>query len=73
MSDTLCKQTVTAENTIAYNSKIQIKDHIALLTTGRFSASHLCVLAEGEFLTFGLLECIDDSPRATEAEAVVCW
>lgn len=31
------------------------------------------MLADGEFLTLGLLECIDVSPSATEAGAVECW
>lgn len=34
---------------------------------------HLWVLADGEFLTLGLLECIDVSPGATEAGLVECW
>lgn len=31
------------------------------------------MLADGEFLTLGLLECIDVNPSATEAGAVECW
>lgn len=37
-----------------------------------FCLGLLCVLADGEFLTLGLLECIDGDPRETEG-GVKCW